>query len=234
MSKRQRLTLAGTAALAAVLLAACVQETPEPTTSPETPAPTSSTSPAPSGDASADESRCGVPGFEEQSSLVQGPEAQWSYIGSIAVPGSDEIGPGEITGEGVRTCFAHTAAGAVTMAYNALAQTSDAGLTAAWAEYAVSGPGRDELLEEVNDGGGSSETYRASLEGFRVLAYDGDTARIDVAFQVSSGGTTNFASTIFELVWESGDWRIYSESVDSPGMATEAIGSLSGYVAWSE
>jgi len=223
--------LASTAALAAVLLAACVQETPEPTTSPETPAPTSSTSPAPSGDASADESRCGVPGFEEQSSLVQGPEAQWSFVGSIAVPGSDELGPGEITAEGVRTCYAHTAAGAVTMAYNAAVQGSTASVAVPFAEYVFTGPGRDEVLAEVN---GDVEDYRGALLGFRVLAYDGATARIDVALRVETGGNSATVSGIYDLVWEDGDWRVYALSAEDPGLDTEAITSISGYTAWSE
>lgn len=231
MRKRQRLTLASTAALAAVLLAGCVQENPEPTTSPETPAPTSSTSPAPSDDASAEESRCGVPGFEDESSLVQGPEAQWSYIGSIAVPGSDELGPGEITDEGVRTCFAHTAAGAVTMAYNAAVQGSTSSVAVPFADYAFTGPGREEVLAEVN---GDVADYRGALLGFRVLAYDGDTARIDVAIRIEADGQSAIGSGIYELVWEDGDWRIYATSAESPGLSSETITSISGYTSWSE
>lgn len=231
MRTHQRLTLTATAALAAVLLAACVQDDPEPTTAAETPAPTTSASAQPSEEAFADESRCGVPGFEEESSLVQGPEAEWSYIGSIAVPGSDELGPGEITSDGVRTCFAHTAAGAVTMAYNALAQSSDGSLAQPWADYAFTGPGRDEVVAGVV---APSSPYRAALSGFRVLAYDGSTARIDVAFQVNSDGANTLGSAIFELAWEDGDWRIVASSAEDTGINTETISSLSGYVAWSE
>lgn len=231
MTKRQRLTLASTAALAAVLLAGCVQETPEQTSSPETPAPTSSTSPAPTSDDSADESRCGVPGFEEESSLVQGPEAEWSYIGSIAVPGSDEIGPGEITPEGVRTCFAHTAAGAVTMAYNAAAQGSTAETSLAFGDYVWTGPGREEILADREP---ATSEGRLALAGFRVLAYDGASARIDVAVRIDSSSGGGLVSSIYELVWEDGDWRIFAQSEESPGVNIETIQSLTGYLAWSE
>lgn len=231
MSKRQRLTLATTAALAAVLLAACVQETPEPTTSPETPAPTSSTSPAPSDDAAADESRCGVPGFEDESSLVQAPEAEWAYLDTSAVPTSDALGPAEITADGVRACFAHTAAGAVTMAYYAIVQGSSADLMTPFTEYAYTGPGRDALVAGVT---GEGSDGRITLQGFRVLAYDGDTARIDVAARVDTSGSNSLGSAVYELTWENGDWHIYAQSADEPGVNISSISSLQGYTPWSE
>lgn len=172
-----------------------------------------------------------MPGFEEQSSLVQGPDVEWSYIGSVAVPGSDEVGPGEITAGGVRTCFAHTAAGAVTMAYNAAAQGSNPDTSVAFSEYVWTGPGREEIVSDVSPASGEG---RLGLAGFRVLAYDGASARIDVAARVDASSGAGLVSGIYELVWEEGDWRIYASSGEASGASVEPIESLSGYTAWSE
>jgi hypothetical protein len=41
-----------------------------------------------------------------------------------------------------------------------------------------------------------------------VLAYDGDSARVDIAFRGSSNGQSVTGSAVYELVWADGDWKL--------------------------
>ena len=56
---------------------------------------------------------------------------------------------------------------------------------------------------------------RLQVVGFRVLSYDGENARVDLAVRGSSEGTTVTASAVYKLVWEDGDWKI-NANVSTP------------------
>lgn len=200
------------------------------------PTPTSTgTSAAPTTDptaAAGGESVCGLDGDVLTGTVTTAPEAEWKFQGTIGYPTSRTYGPGETTPEGVRSCFQHSPTGALFMAANAVAQGSDPSTSTAWASEALAdGRYRDELLAQVS-GGTSSEGTRLSIAGFRILNYDGETARIDLGTKVSSEGQNLTMSAVYELVWQAGDWKISSD-VQAP-IDAASIPDLAGYVTWGE
>lgn len=194
----------------------------------------SSTSAEPSDEPSteaADASVCGLDGEELSGTLTTAPDAEWKYQGTTAYPSSPKFGPGEGAATGVRTCFQHSPTGALFMAANAIVQGSDPNTAAAWAEYALAdGQFHDQL---VTDLGGSSGTQgRMTIEGFRMLNYDGDTARVDLAVATAADGQPVSVSGVYELVWQNGDWKISTDVAQPLNIA--AIPNASGYVSWGE
>ncbi len=200
---------------------------PSPTSPTTSAAPTSEPS-----DVAGGASVCGLEGEELAGTLSTAPAADWAYQGTTAYPTSPEFGPGETSADGVRFCFQHSPTGALFMAANALVQGSDLAVSQAWIEYGLAdGPYREELIGQVGDTSGSQGT-RMSLAGFRMLAYDGDTARVDLAVRASSEGQNLTLSGVYELVWQDGDWKI-SADVAQP-LNTATVPDLAGYITWGE
>lgn len=200
---------------------------PSPTSPTTSAAPTSEPS-----DVAGGASVCGLEGEELAGTLSTAPAADWAYQGTTAYPTSPEFGPGETSADGVRFCFQHSPTGALFMAANALVQGSDPAVSQAWIEYGLAdGPYREELIGQVGDPSGSQGT-RMSLAGFRMLAYDGDTARVDLAVRASSEGQNLTLSGVYELVWQDGDWKI-SADVAQP-LNTATVPDLAGYITWGE
>lgn len=179
---------------------------------------------------------CGLGGEQLDGTVTVAPEAEWAYEGTVAYPTSTEFGPVETneTG-GFKYCFQRSPEGAVHAAAYALAVATDRTKVADWIEYfAAPGTYRDELLAEGV--GGSDDTTDASsrlrLVGFRLLAYDGRTARVDLGVVVSSQGQNLNASLIYNLVWSEGDWKI---DTSTPAPADfSSIPDFGGYARWSE
>jgi len=193
-----------------------------PTAATSTPSPSTSSSEA---------SVCGLSGTVMAGTLSKAPAATWAYEGTTAYPTSDTYGPGKTDANGVRYCFQHTPAGAVFAAANAVVQGSDAATAKPWLDYfAAAGPYRDTLLNSGGSGAAASGV-RLTIEGFRLLSYDGTTARVDVAFRGSGSGSTVFGSGIYPLRWEGGDWKLAPTSASDLNMVAQ-IPDLAGYVSW--
>ena len=204
------------------------------------PAPTSSTSTEPTTAAPTSEppeavggaSVCGLPGEVLEGTLTTAPAAEWEYQGTTAYPTSSEFGPGDTSAGGVRFCFERSPEGALFAAANSLVQGSDPSIAEEWLQYIVAeGPFRDQLLADVGSGT-TGEGTRLAIVGFRVLAYDGETARIDLAVRGTSQGQTITLSGVYELVWQEGDWKISADVAQPLNMAT--IPDTAGYIAWGE
>jgi len=204
----------------------------EPREGSSTPTATSSaTTPVPVG--AGVESACGLPGYAESGTLTTAPAAEWPFQGTTAYPTSPEFGPGVTSPEGVRYCFQHTPSGALFAAANAIVQGSFVDTSGAWIEYFLSKqtPNRDQLVNDTAMGA-SAET-RMNIVGFRVLAYDGETARIDIAVRAVGGGNTVYGSAVYDLVWEDGDWRLLPLDASNP-LRLAQIPDASGYITWEE
>ena len=204
------------------------------------PAPTTSTSVEPTSAAPTSEppeavggaSVCGLPGEVLEGTLTTAPAAEWEYQGTTAYPTSSEFGPGDTSAGGVRFCFERSPEGALFAAANSLVQGSDPSIAEEWLQYIVAeGPFRDQLLADVGSGT-TGEGTRLVIVGFRVLAYDGETARIDLAVRGTSQGQTITLSGVYELVWQEGDWKISADVAQPLNMAT--IPDTAGYIAWGE
>lgn len=177
------------------------------------------------------DSICGLDGETLSGTLTAPPTAEWAFQGTTAYPTSEEYGPGQTDVSGARYCFQHSPEGALFMAANAVVQGSDPATATEWGPKVVAeGPYRDQLLGELSTPAADTETNsRQSIVGFRVLAYDGATARIDVAVRASFE-TTVTVSGVYELVWQGGDWKLSSDVREPLDVA--AIPDLAGYVSW--
>lgn len=173
---------------------------------------------------------CGLGGEKLSGKVTTAPAAEWAFIRTVAYPTSTTFGPADTGAEGYPTCFQHSPEGALFAAATALAVPADTELVKPWIEYALSeGQFRDSLLSQVGNTSESSGV-RLQVVGFRVLSYDGENARVDLAVRGSSEGTTVTASTVYELVWEDGDWKI-NANVSTPfDFAT--IPDTSGHIPW--
>lgn len=175
---------------------------------------------------------CGLPGQVLEGSLNSAPEAEWSYEGTVGFPTSDTYGPAATTPDGVRNCFQQSPEGAVFAAANAAAQGSNQETVGSFLEYFLAeGPGRDEVLAAGPTGGVDSSGIRVDIAGFRVLSYEGESARVDIALRGSTQGQTVNLSMVYDLVWEDGDWKL---QVVDPAVPIDVatIPDLAGYIAW--
>jgi len=200
-----------------------------------TPAPTSSSaSAAPTAEPTADAegaSVCGLGGVELSGTVTVAPEAQWQYQDVYSYPSADGIGPAETASEGYRYCFQHSPEGALFAASNMVVQSFDGTGRTAWLDYVVSeGTYRDSLL--ASDQGDSDQDVRAAIAGFRVLAYEGNTSRVDVAYRATLNGEVVYGSLVADMVWADGDWKLNAD-VDNPARISQ-LPDLSGYTSWTE
>lgn len=178
---------------------------------------------------------CGLAGKVLEGRLPTGPTAEWQYQGTTAYPTSSEFGPGATDPAGFRYCFQHSPEGALFAAANALATATDQSLMPTWIEYFASkGANRDDLLSEgnVSKSTSNNEGTRLKLTGFRLLAYNGNTARVDLAVHGSTPNGTVTLSMVYELVWQDGDWKLNTDSENPVNVAS--IPNISGYVAFGE
>lgn len=198
--------------------------TPTSAASSSSAAPTTDT-PAAAGGASV----CGLDGEVLSGSLTSAPDVKWEYQGTVAYPTSTTYGPGATDPSGFGYCFQRSPQGALFAAAHAIAQGS-APENRAWLEYfAAEGAYRDQLLSEGSTGTSATGT-RLRIAGFRVLAYDGENARIDLAGEGSTSAGSITFSAVYELVWQAGDWKVSTETATPFDFAS--IPNLAGYITW--
>lgn len=176
---------------------------------------------------------CGLDGSKgEGARLTTAPDVdEWAYQGTTAYPTSAVYGPGAADAAGgFRYCFQQSPEGALFAASFILA--AGTGQSSAWVEYyAAPGPYRDALLEEPAGDAGSTDA-RLRIAGFRLLAYDGTSARIDLAVVAGTQAESVTASFVYDLVWVDGDWKIDTSTPEPGNFST--IPDLTGYVPWGE
>ena len=227
---RRRGFILAAAVIAVIILAAIIvavtslsRGSTNPTTAPTTPAPSTS----PTGDA-ADASICGLPGFETESTLTSAPETDWELVGTVAAPTDPtESGPGVIDDAGFRSCYAHTAKGALYAAANFAAMGSDATFGPRLVELVAPGPGRDELASEPIT---SSSPTRAQIAGYSIGAYSSDAVTVDLVLNYADG---RLVSIPLKLVWAEGDWKILLTATGDFPLAPAELENLGGYTPWS-
>lgn len=66
-----------------------------------------------------------------------------------------------------------------------------------------------------------------------MLAYDGNTARVDIVISSMADGKTVYISGVYDLVWEDGDWKLLPTDPSDP-MRFAQIPDLAGYVPWGQ
>ena len=174
---------------------------------------------------------CGLEGVELTGSLSTAPEAVWEFQGTTGYPTSAAFGPAETNTNGVRYCFQQSPSGALFAAANAVAQGSDPTVQAAFATYfTAAGPGRDAAI--ANAMSGSASSGRIEIAGFRLLEYGDGSARVDVAVRATSNGQTIYASGVYPLTWEDGDWKLVVSDSGEMQYSFAQIPDLAGYISW--
>jgi hypothetical protein len=197
-----------------------------------TEADTSTSAPAlPDGAASV----CGLPGYEETSSLDTAPQAHWEIIGTTAVPQDPPTtGPGKVEDDGrFTTCFAHTAAGALFASVNFLASGTDSRNFPRLYELLADGDARDlaQSVGPTRKAQDSSDGSGAQVSGFKVDRYSADEATVDLALSYS-GNRPQLVNMPVVLRWEHGDWKI-AFGKDGPLIKPSALTSLGGYIPFA-
>ncbi len=190
------------------------------------PAASATSSPAPDGTASV----CGLPGFDRTSSLVTAPETSWQLVGLMAAP-TDRAGsgPGTIAKGGFRSCYAHTAEGALFAVANYTALDTDPRLAPRIPSALLApGAGRDVQLDAAPAADGTD--YRYQVAGFAVRAYAPARALIDLAVTSSDG---RLLSLPIEVAWSGGDWKVVTLPNGDLPYSAAAVKTLAGYIPWS-
>ncbi|TFC56814.1 MULTISPECIES: hypothetical protein [Cryobacterium] len=178
-----------------------------------------------------DPSSCGLEGYETTASLTDAPDTTWTLVGTVAAPSDPEgSGPGVTDSSGFRSCYAHTAEGALFAAANYVALGTDATMYDKMSALVAPGPGRDALIAmtEGADSGASSD--RAQVAGFAINSFDEKAATVDLALNYNDG---QMVSLPIKLVWSAGDWKIVVADDGSMPIAPAALNGLGGYTPWS-
>lgn len=175
---------------------------------------------------------CDLPGGD-QTVPVTAPETEWTLVGTVAAPSSDDAGPAVIDpATGVRSCYAQTPTGALFAAANFLAAITDPdALVAAVEELTADGPGRDTLLEQVRTDPASAigTATRYQVAGFTYLSAQDDVVTVSLAI-ATTGGMAGIPLTV---VREDGDWKVDIPADGNVSAQAQPIASLSGYVPWA-
>lgn len=182
--------------------------------------------------ATTSDSTCGLEDGDQVVPVAAPPDTEWELVGSIAAPTAPEtFGPGRVR-NGLRSCFARSPLGALYAAVNVVATTSvPEQREAVVRELTAVGDARALALEQLAaEGEPTPSDTRVQVVGFAILNYDQDSATIDLATRVDTGG---YAHVPLTMRWEQGDWKL----VPAPdGRLTAGIGQipdLTGYVPWS-
>jgi hypothetical protein len=164
-------------------------------------------------------SLCGLPGFDTKNTLKGPPANRWKLVGTVAAPTEPSgSGPGK-NDDGFRSCYAHTAEGALFAAVNFVALSSDSRNAPKMYLLIAEGPARPE------------SSSRAQVAGFKVNSYSASDATIDVAWSVTSNrGALVSNPTVLE--WQDGDWKIVITEAGAP-IAPGPLESLGGYFPWA-
>jgi hypothetical protein len=170
---------------------------------------------------------CGLPAGSQQIPAVA-PETRWELVGTIAAPTEPKtIGPGIQEGKR-RLCFAHSPTGGLFAAVNFVAIASRSpNDTALLRELTAEGSARDELLRQGSQP--ADPSFRMQVAGFRINAYSGDEATVDLAFRTSEQGA--LIHMAIPLRWERGDWKAVITTEATP-FVVERLQDLSGYLPW--
>ncbi|CAN5344287.1 hypothetical protein BH09ACT5_BH09ACT5_24370 [soil metagenome] len=184
-----------------------------------------------------DRSTCGLPGFERESSLAKAPEVEWEAIGTVSVPVDPQVGPGKVDDHGLRTCFAHTAQGALYAVVNYVAASADPRTNDYATQLLEPGPGRDVLEADEPEEDwvpdyGYSPSARLQVAGFKVNSYTSDEALIDVVWRVSSY-SEQLMSVPLVLHWTEGDWKVVVTDDGATQYPAAPLSSLGGYIPWA-
>lgn len=157
---------------------------------------------------------CGLP-VGSQEVPTEGPEATWEVRRSLTVPSSEEFGPGEVTEDGDRRCFAHNPTGALFFVLNFQGLATE--------------QQDDHVVGGMPDTAGSSASTPSgvvlSVRGFQLEATGPDQVDVTVVYQLDED---QFALRI-GATWEDDRWMVTEEGLRADRIEVSEVGD---YVSW--
>lgn len=202
--------------------------------SPADAAPTSATSPAVTSTTAkasgSDQSVCGLPSSTD-TALGTAPKSPWGLIGTMAVPTDPAtVGPGTTSGNGLKSCFAHSPTGALYAAANIWATSFYGNPKLVYQDLTADSPTRDLALKAIKNGQqvGGGTGPKIQIQGFIVRTYSPKAAVVDLAVKTDTGAIGSLATS---LVWENGDWKL--DLPAAGGTPFRQLSDLSGYISWA-
>ena len=196
-----------------------------------TTSPSSSASATPATPVDSDPSACGLKGYEATSSLNKAPETTWALVGTSAAPTDPKgAGPGVTDSSGFRSCYAHTATGALFAAANYVALGTDATMYDKQTSLIAPGAGREAAEKSLAGGNNKPSGVRAQIAGFTITSYDSQNATVDLVLNFSDG---QLASGPVKLLWVEGDWKVVLLDDGTMPIAPAGLENLGGYTPWA-
>ena len=170
---------------------------------------------------------CGLTGMDSAgATLTVAPVTRWATVGTMAAPSSSTSGPGRKQSDGLRSCYAHTATGALFAVANFWATGSDPRLYRQIVQQNVAaGPGQAKALSA--SGAPSNTGMSAQIAAFKISSYRPAAATVDVALQTSDGQQVGFP---VPLVWQAGDWKVQLADDGTPVFRPTILQTLTGYI----
>lgn len=200
----------------------------------QTPQPSASAAPPASTADAGGVSVCGLDTVKMSGTLNAAPEAQWAYLDTITFPISKVSGPGNSDTSKTMNCFERTPQGSVFAAAAGMAQLSSPNHNVGWIQAnVVDGLVKNQMLKSAqSDSATNDGQSRTTFSGFKLLSYDGETARVDLGVTGTGKGKTIYMSMIVPLVWEDGDWKM--DFTESDMRSPAQLPNLAGYALWKE
>lgn len=149
----------------------------------------------------------------------------------MQLPSIDQQGPGTLSPDGVRTCFARTQAGAVLAAANMVSVQANPSIGAAVvAATTADGPGEDAAIAAAKQRSYQPFTQTFQIVGYRLDSFDGNTTVVTVAL---SNGRAQLLGAPVSMVWQAGDWKTTLTADGQQPRQPSALSSLGGFTPWS-
>lgn len=175
---------------------------------------------------------CGLKGYDTTNTLSRAPSATWEVVGTVPAPTDKKVaGPGKVDSGGFRSCYAHTAEGALFAVANFAALGTDATMYPKMPELVADGPGKTAIVKQLQSNSGASTSgLRAEIAGYKIDSYSADVSTVDLALNYSDG---TLASAPLKVQWEDGDWKVVLADDGSFPIAPSQLQSLGGYTPWA-
>lgn len=166
--------------------------------------------------------------FETTNTLAKAPSTTWEPWGVTVLAGSENAGPEQSNDHGIRSCYARTAEGALYALANGAAYCTDSRYsTEAMGLIVAKGPGHDAAVEAARDAQ-PCQPSADLVRGYRVASYDGTTATITLAIEISD----KLATVSYQLIWEDGDWKFVVTDDGGMPLAPSSVDDLDGFTVW--
>lgn len=202
------------------------------------PAPQPTSSSAAPSEEPEDTGTCELDNTDRDISTTPPEASRWVVERWAALPEVDGAGPCT-EGEAYRVGFAQTQTGAVLATYHyfvhGIPGSQDAGTRGLLEHALLDGPLKEGILQQVDDVKNGvevsipDEQYAGvQLRGYRVVAFDQDTAVIELLI----GNNSSSGSMTTKFVWKDGDWRIDPASANGWGTTQKNV-SEQGFVLWA-